>query len=107
MLAPLTVLQKTCFPLQRPSRKVARRPRWRSSPLLHYVRATRFLSSLQVKYGSNESIAFCSRPFISFSYYTIMAQHKHIINLISKQVIPPLSSKLHKGQAGTSTARIG
>ncbi|KAJ9114683.1 hypothetical protein QFC22_005559 [Naganishia vaughanmartiniae] len=32
-----------------------------------------------------------------------MAQHKHIINLISKQVIPPLSSKLHKGQAG----RIG
>lgn len=31
-----------------------------------------------------------------------MAQHKHIINIISKQVIPPLSSKLHKGQAGAS-----
>jgi hypothetical protein len=31
---------------------------------------------------------------------TTMSQHKHIINVISKQVIPPLSSKLHKGQAG-------
>lgn len=45
----------------------------------------------------------------SFNLYSIknpprtvnMAQHKHIINVISKQVIPPLSSKLHKGQAGT------
>lgn len=29
--------------------------------------------------------------------------HKHLIDIISTKVIPPLSSKLHKGQAG----RIG
>lgn len=31
------------------------------------------------------------------------AQHKHIIDIISKQLIPPMSGKLHKGQAGELT----
>jgi hypothetical protein len=50
-------------------------------------------------------ISIPPRPFLpAYRINATMAQHKHIINIISKQVIPPLSSKLHKGQAGESLA---
>jgi hypothetical protein len=35
-----------------------------------------------------------------------MKQHTHLINLV-RGMVPPLTSKLHKGQAGTSYMSCG